>query len=808
MRSHSIRRLMPALSVLSLALLSLPAWAGDTCVPADGSNSSTATGIDAFACGENNAANGNFSFAFGRNNTTDAFNSSAFGYGNLTNASGATISMQTGATTYIAYSGGSSAFGSGNQATAHYATAMGYRNQALGLASAAFGFVSLANQRGALAIGTWLDLNGNGNIEAQQFGNETANATGLSSVAIGAGVLASADYSTAVGVGATATGLYGSAFGYISSATGDASLASGYNNKAIGRASAAVGLGNIASASESNAFGYGNRANGENSSTFGHNNEASAQNSNAVGMLNKAANFASSAVGYNNTASGAYSNSFGFNNQALGEGNSVFGVDNVAAGEDNIALGHSNNTGFGNQSIAIGHSNTNTNSYTLSVGSHNNSISGVAMGFSNFADEGAIAIGTSSSAGPSSVAFGRSAEALGSESIALGINTVATGQQSTALGYGAVADRNFTISVGSAGNERQIVNVADGTQSTDAINLRQLNAAIGSVVAGSTNPYFVADGANDGSDNAVVTGNNAVAIGANSVADEDDTVAVGDRRITDVEDAEDDQDAVNLRQLVANTDLLGAGFANWMGGGATYVDGAFTAPTFTILGTAYHNVGDAFAAVDNSLAGLMESGGNSGPQGPAGASAYQVAVNNGFAGTETDWLTSLQGPTGPTGPQGPVGGEGIGGGLTEAEVQTITDAGDITTLETANEYTDATATETLASANEYTDARVTEIMNFTDSFDTYRNEVDQRFQHMDRRLDKLAAMSGAYAGMAMNTAGLPGKDRLGVGVGAQGGEQALAVGYQRLVGKRASVSIAGAFGGGEKSVSAGAGFSW
>src|SRR3546814_11723347 len=69
-------------------------------------------------------------------------------------------------------------------------------------------------------------------------------------------------------------------------------------------------------------------------------------------------------------------------------------------------------------------------------------------------------------------------------------------------------------------------------------------------------------------------------------------------------------------------------------------------------------------------------------------------------------------------------------------------------------------------------------------------------------------MSGAYAGMAMNTAGLAGANRIGVGVGGQNGESALAVGYQRAIGNRASISIGAAFGGGESSVLGGAGFSW
>lgn len=47
-----------------------------------------------------------------------------------------------------------------------------------------------------------------------------------------------------------------------------------------------------------------------------------------------------------------------------------------------------------------------------------------------------------------------------------------------------------------------------------------------------------------------------------------------------------------------------------------------------------------------------------GPTGPRGQSAYEVAVDAGFAGTEAEWLQSLVGPPGPqgsTGVQGPVG---------------------------------------------------------------------------------------------------------------------------------------------------------
>ena len=97
---------------------------------------------------------------------------------------------------------------------------------------------------------------------------------------------------------------------------------------------------------------------------------------------------------------------------------------------------------------------------------------------------------------------------------------------------------------------------------------------------------------------------------------------------------------------------------------------------------------------------------------------------------------------------------------------------------------------------------------FSQGLDQVRSEMDYRFSRVDRRLDRLGAATAAYAGLAANTAGLAGANNIGVGVGAQGGEKALAVGYRRALGNRASVSLGGAIAGGEKSVSAGAGFSW
>ncbi|SAL71982.1 Hep_Hag family protein [Caballeronia udeis] len=51
-----------------------------------------------------------------------------------------------------------------------------------------------------------------------------------------------------------------------------------------------------------------------------------------------------------------------------------------------------------------------------------------------------------------------------------------------ALGANSVASTANSISVGSAGNERTIGNLAPGISGTDAVNVNQLNASVGSAV--------------------------------------------------------------------------------------------------------------------------------------------------------------------------------------------------------------------------------------------------------------------------------------------------------------------------------------
>ncbi|EIW26625.1 YadA-like family protein [Pelosinus fermentans] len=72
-------------------------------------------------------------------------------------------------------------------------------------------------------------------------------------------------------------------------------------------------------------------------------------------------------------------------------------------------------------------------------------------------------------------AIGSNAKAAVGNSTAIGSGAQANKKGSVALGDGSIADRENTVSVGKVGKERQITNVAAGTQETDAVNFGQLD---------------------------------------------------------------------------------------------------------------------------------------------------------------------------------------------------------------------------------------------------------------------------------------------------------------------------------------------
>ena len=79
--------------------------------------------------------------------------------------------------------------------------------------------------------------------------------------------------------------------------------------------------------------------------------------------------------------------------------------------------------------------------------------------------------------GKDNVIFGSAdevTETTVNNAVVLGHNAKVTGEGGVALGSGSVADRANAVSVGSKNANRQIINVAAGTEDTDAVNVSQL----------------------------------------------------------------------------------------------------------------------------------------------------------------------------------------------------------------------------------------------------------------------------------------------------------------------------------------------
>jgi autotransporter adhesin len=70
--------------------------------------------------------------------------------------------------------------------------------------------------------------------------------------------------------------------------------------------------------------------------------------------------------------------------------------------------------------------------------------------------------------------------------VAVGAGALVEGQNSVAIGAGSTAGMDNTVSVGNSVTQRKIVQVANGTQSTDAVNVSQIQALMDSMGAGGT----------------------------------------------------------------------------------------------------------------------------------------------------------------------------------------------------------------------------------------------------------------------------------------------------------------------------------
>ena len=218
-------------------------------------------------------------------------------------------------------------------------------------------------------------------------------------------------------------------------------------------------------------------ATGINAMAAGPNASATGDNATAIGNLSSASNAGATAIGFKASAQGAKSFALGEASNAIGESSLALGANSITNARYATVLG-SGTVATGQGAIALG--------------------GGAATDAASATGTGAIAIGGYGAAGRGgatanvnySVALGSGAQAGASEGdVALGSGAeTATANPVTraAVGntiYGGFAGNAPTsvVSVGSAGEERQITNVAAGritAASTDAINGSQLFSVV------------------------------------------------------------------------------------------------------------------------------------------------------------------------------------------------------------------------------------------------------------------------------------------------------------------------------------------
>jgi len=139
-----------------------------------------------------------------------------------------------------------------------------------------------------------------------------------------------------------------------------------------------------------------------------------------------------------------------------------------------------------------------------------------------------------------------------------------------------VAERNNTVSVGSVGGERQIANVATGTQATDAVNKGQLDTAIATIDSSLGDLTSNALKYDDSSKGRVTLA------GARGT------------RISNVQASGESTDAATVGQVAGV-------YAAFGGGAGLTASGGSTLPNYVIQGGHYSNVGDALGALNGVL---------------------------------------------------------------------------------------------------------------------------------------------------------------------------------------------------------------
>ncbi|MFC0695682.1 ESPR-type extended signal peptide-containing protein, partial [Paraburkholderia humisilvae] len=384
-----------------------------------------------------------------------------------------------------------------------------------------------------------------------------------------------------------------------------------------------------ASGSDAISIGGGARANG--TSTDGATYASEGGNAGggpvAIGAASLAQGASTVAVGVNAQANGLYhAVALGGDAQATSTYTTALGGHSLASADGSTALG-AHASALGSKSVAIGYDSVATRANTVSVGRQGGErqIVNVAAGSAgtdavnvNQLNAAIASMGGGGVTPPppppdtTDLKFFHANSTLadstagGKESVAIGGNATALAYNSAAIGSNSRADRANSVSIGSPGLERQLTNLAAGTTDTDAVNLRQLNTTVQNAITGGVPNLVQYDTA----------AHTALTLGGVGASQPVTVTNLAAGAIT-----QNSTDAVNGSQIFALATATNQGFqeigkgfgalaqstANALGGSASAdtADGSITAPSYTVSGKTYHNVGAALDA-------LSASGGGSG----------------------------------------------------------------------------------------------------------------------------------------------------------------------------------------------------
>ncbi|GJH06266.1 YadA-like family protein [Paraburkholderia terrae] len=479
-------------------------------------------------------------------------------------------------------------------------------------------------------------------------------------------------------------------------ATGEFAMALGAGAAANGAYTMALGSGSFAGAPYGVAIGYNARATFANSVALGNGSQASAENTVSVGTVQQQRRIMNVADGIEQTDAVTVHQLSELQSQMLHATNTprsmLLGAPNPL---DFIAVSPTTTTtnltltSNDPNALAIGPGATSTAANTTSVGTMatagGNKSTAVGAGAgagrdgatavgqgsaalginttvigtgasTGFGAENAVSLGYMAAAtGAGSMGFGANSDANGSGSIAFGSGsmTLTPATNSVALGASSVAARANTISVGNDTLQRQIVNVASGTSNNDAVNVSQLKG-ITTVLGGGagiasdgsvTKPVYTIGGQTY-SDVGAALNAAAASGGASPDAVSYDTAAhsrvtfggatgapVTLANVASGLLAPNSTEAINGAQLYNTASSVAGALGS---GAAVGADGKVKAPTYTIGGSTYSNVGTALSAVDSALA----TGGN--PNGVVYDSSARNKVTLGGGGASTPvTLTNL-----------------------------------------------------------------------------------------------------------------------------------------------------------------------